>query len=194
MLYLLENGALQRVAHLYIHMSVEGYLWLGFNSAELLSSTCRTANINIAMEDSSPPKFCLNFWGILCILENSASQKVCISMYSRERGWYDWIVPSCWAAHAELRTWLGWIVSSCVSPLQPHLPNATITSSECNNTREFIPIFPYKLFREFLRVQNLVTFSQNQYKITWRKLCFQGLHQWLPIVTIATLESFGAML
>ena len=30
----------------------------------------------------------------------------------------------------------------------------------------FIPIFPYKLFRESLQVQNVVTFSQHQCKIT----------------------------
>ena len=76
MLCLLENGALQRVAHLCIHVSGDGYLWLGFNSAELLSSTCRTVNISVAMVDSLPPKFCLNFWGILYILENSVLQKV----------------------------------------------------------------------------------------------------------------------
>ena len=76
MLYLLENSALQRVAHLCIHMNGDGYLWWGFNSAELLRVTCRTTYINVAMMDSSPPKFCLHFWGTLCIIENSASQKV----------------------------------------------------------------------------------------------------------------------
>ena len=35
MLYILENSALQMVAHLCIHMSVDGYLWSAFNSAEL---------------------------------------------------------------------------------------------------------------------------------------------------------------
>ena len=58
----------------------------------------------------------------------------------------------------------------------------------------FIPLFPYKLFRESLQVENVVTFSQHQCKITWRKLCFQVLHQWLPIITIAILGSFQAML
>ena len=76
MLCLLENGALQRVAHQCIHVSVDGYLWSRFNNAELLSITCRTTNINVAMVDSSPPKFFLNLWGILCILENSALQRV----------------------------------------------------------------------------------------------------------------------
>ena len=35
MLCLFENGALQKVAHLCIHVSGDGYLWSGFNSAEL---------------------------------------------------------------------------------------------------------------------------------------------------------------
>ena len=55
-------------------------------------------------------------------------------------------------------------------------------------------IFPYKLFKESLQVQNVITFFQHQCKITWRKLCFQDLHQWFPIITIATLGSFRAML
>ena len=160
---------------LCIHVSVDGYLWSGCNSAELLSSICRTANISVAMVDSTPLSTCLNFWGILCILENSALQKVaylCIHVSMDDMTRQGSTVWSCWAAYAELRTWLGWTVPSCVSLLQPHLPNATITSSECSKTGEFIPIFPYKLFRESLRVQNLVTFSQHQCKITWRKLCF----------------------
>ena len=41
----LRNGALQKVAHLCIHVSGDGYVWLGFNSAEMLSITCRTASI-----------------------------------------------------------------------------------------------------------------------------------------------------
>ena len=41
-----------------------------------------------------------------------------------------------------------------VSLLQPYLPDATIRSSECSDTGEFIPIFSDKLFREPLRVQN----------------------------------------
>ena len=76
MLYLLENSALQRVTHLCIHVSGDVYLWSGFNSAELLSITSRIVNISVAMMDSSPLKFCLHFRGILCILENSALQKV----------------------------------------------------------------------------------------------------------------------
>ena len=76
MLCLLENGALQSIAHLCIHESGDGYLWSEFNSAELLSITCRTTNISVAMVDSSAPKFCLHFWGILYIIENSALQKV----------------------------------------------------------------------------------------------------------------------
>ena len=36
-----ENGALQRVAYLCIHVSVDGYFWSRLNSVELLSSTCR---------------------------------------------------------------------------------------------------------------------------------------------------------
>ena len=140
MLYLLENSALQRVTHLCIHVSGDGYLWSGFNSAELLSIISRTANISVAMMDSSPPKFCLHFWGILFILENSALQKfayLCFHVSMDDMTEQGSTVPSCWAAHAELRTWLGWIMSSCVSLLQTHLPNATIMSIECSNTREF---------------------------------------------------------
>ena len=162
MLCLLKNCALQRVTHLCIHVSGDGYLWSGINSAELLSITCRTANINIAMVDNLPPKFCLHFWGVLCILENSALQKVaylCIHVSMDVMTKQGSTVPSYWVAHAELRTWLGWTVPSCVSLLQPYLPNATIRSIEYSNTGEFIPIFPYKLFMEPLRVQNLVTFS-----------------------------------
>ena len=123
-----------------------------------------TTNISVARVDSSPPK----------LMHKIFWDALCIHV---------------------LRTWLGWIVPSCVSRLQPHLPNATITSSECSNTREFYPHIPLQTWiRESLRVQNVVTFSQHQCKITWRKLCFHGLHQWLPIITIATLGSFGAML
>ena len=140
MLYLLENGALQRVTHLCIHVSGDGCLWSGFNSAELLSIISRTANISVAMVDNSPSKFCLHFRGILNILENNALQKsayLCIHMSMDDMTEQGSTVPSCWAAHAELRTWLGWIVSSCVSLLQTYLPNATITSTECSNTGEF---------------------------------------------------------
>ena len=140
MLYLLENSALQRVTHLCIHVSGDGYLWSGFNNAELLSITSKTANISVAMMDSSPPKFCLHFQGILCILENSALQKfayLCFHVSMDDMTEQGSTVPSCWAAHAELRTWLGWIMLSCASLLQTHLPNATITSTECSNTREF---------------------------------------------------------
>ena len=145
MLYLLENGALQRVTHLCIHVSGDGYLWSGFNSAELLSIISRTANISVAMVDSSPSKFCLHFRGILNILENNALQKsayLCIHMSMDDMTEQGSTVPSCWAAHAELRTWLGWIVSSCVSLLQTYLPNATITSTECSNIGKFYPHIP----------------------------------------------------
>ena len=124
MLCLLENSALQRVAHLCIHVSGDGYLWLGFNSAELLSTTCRTMNISVAMVDSSPPKFCLHFWAILYIIENNALQKVaymCIQVSMDDMTEQGSTMLSCWVAHIELRTWLGWTVLSCVSLLQPHL-------------------------------------------------------------------------
>ena len=45
-----------------------------------------------------------------------------------------------------------------------------------------------------LQVQDVVTFYQHQCKITRVQLCFQYLHQWLLIITIATLRSCGAML
>ena len=38
------------------------YDWTGFNSAKPLSSTCSTANISIAMVDSSPPKLMHKLW------------------------------------------------------------------------------------------------------------------------------------
>ena len=149
MLCLLKNCALQRVTHLCIHVSGDGYLWSGINSAELLSITCRTANINIAMVDNSPPKFCLHFWGVLCILKNSALQKVaylCIHVSMDAMTKQGSTVLICWAAHVELRTWLGWSVLRCVSLFQTHLPNATITSSECSNTGEFYPHIPLQTF------------------------------------------------
>ena len=152
---------------------------------------------SVAMMDSLPPNICLHFWRVLCILENSALQNVAylfIHVSMDDMTGQGSIVSSCWAAHAELRTWLRRTVPSCVSLFQPHLPNASITSSECSNNREFYPLFPYKLFRESLQVENVVTFSQHQCKITWRKLCFQVLHQWLLIITIAILGSFQAML
>ena len=126
------------------------YDWTGFNSAKLLSSTCSIVNISVAMVDSSLPKFCLNFWGILYILENSALQKVaylCIHVSMDDMTEQGSTVPSYWAAHAELQTWLGWTMSSCVSLLQTHLPNATITSSECSNTGEFYPHIPLQTFQ-----------------------------------------------
>ena len=98
MLCLLENGALQRVAHLCIQVSGDGYLWLGFNSAKLLSIICRATNISVAMVDSSPPKFCLHFWGILRIIENNALQKVaylCIHVSMDDMIEDNSIVPSC---------------------------------------------------------------------------------------------------
>ena len=151
MLCLLKNSALQRVTHLCIHVSGDGYLWSGFNSAELLSITCRTANISVAMVDRSPPKFCLHFWGILYIIENSALQSVaylCIHASMDDITEQGSTMPSCWATHAELRTWLGWIVPSCVSLLQPHLPIVvSVTSSECSNTIEFYPHIPLQTFQ-----------------------------------------------
>ena len=150
MLCLFENGALQRVAHLCIHVSGDGYLWSGINSAELLSFTCRTANISAAIANSSPPKFYLHFWGVLCILENSALQKVaylCIHVSMDAMTKQGSTVLSCWAAHAKLRTWLGWSVPRCVSLLQTHLPNAIITSNECSNTGEFYPYIPLQTFQ-----------------------------------------------
>ena len=110
MLCLLKNGALQRVAHLCIHVSGDGYLWSRFNSAELLNITCRTANISVAMVDKSPPKFCLHFWGILRIIENSALQKVaylCIHASMDDMTEQGLTVSSCWAAHVELFTIFG---------------------------------------------------------------------------------------
>ena len=38
------------------------YDWTGFNSAKLLSSTCSTANISVAMVDDSPPKLMHKLW------------------------------------------------------------------------------------------------------------------------------------
>ena len=150
MLCLFKNSALQRVAHLFIHMSGDGYLWSGFNSAELLSIICRTANISVAMVDRSLPKFCLHFWGILCIIENSALQKVaylCIHASMDDMTEHGSTVPSCWAAYAELRTWLGWTVPSCVRLFQPYLPIVvSVTSSKCSNTGEFYPHIPLQTF------------------------------------------------
>ena len=110
MLCLIENGALQRVAHLCIYVSGDGYLWSGFNSAELLRITYKIVNINVVMVDSSPPIFCLHFWGILYIIENNALQKVvylCIHVSMNDMIEQGSTVLSCWAAHAELWTWLG---------------------------------------------------------------------------------------
>ena len=98
MLCLLKNGALKRVAHLCIYVSGDGDLWSGFNSAKLLSITCRIANISVAMVDRSPPKFCLHFWGILRIIENSALQKVaylCIHASMDDMTEQGSTMPSC---------------------------------------------------------------------------------------------------
>ena len=169
-----------------------------YSREELLSSTCSTANISVAMVDRSPPKFCLHFWGILHIIENNALHKVaylCIHASMDDMTEQGSIVPSCWAAHAELRTWLGWTMPSYVNLLQPHLPIVvSVTSSDCSNTGEFYPHIPLQNFSECLRVQDVVTFYQHQCKITWVQLCFQCLHQWLLIITIATLRSYRAML
>ena len=178
MLCLLENGALQRVAHLCIHVSGDGYLWSGFNSAELLSITCRTTNISVAMVGSSPPKFCLHFWK-QCIA------KGCISLYSREHGWYDWTgFNSVELLSSTYRTTnMTWLNSAeLCQPSPTSLDHCIVLRSASVATLEsFIPIFPYKLFSESLQVQDVVTFSQHQCKITRVQLCFQGLHQWLPI-------------
>ena len=141
----IANGCTSMYSHEW-----DGYLWSGFDNAKLLSSTCRTTNISVAMVDNSPPKFCLNFWRILYILENSALQKVaylCIHVSMDDMTEQSSIVLSCWATHVELQIELGWIVPGCVSLLQPHLPNATIMSSECSNTGEFYPHIPLQTFQ-----------------------------------------------
>ena len=194
MLCLLKNCALQRVTHLCIHVSGDGYLWSRFNNAELLSITCRTANISVAMVDSSPPKFCLHFWGVLCILENYALH-ICVFMWA----WMLWLnrVQQYWAIEQHMQNCEHDLDDQCrdVLAFSKHTCQMLLLRAVSVATLEsFILIFPYKLFRESLRVQNVVTFFQHQCKITWRKLCFQGLHQWLLIITIATLGGFGAML
>ena len=132
-LYLLKNSALQRVAHLCIHVSGDGYLWSGFNNVELLSITCRTVNIIVAMVDKSPLKFCLHFWGILRIIKNNALQN---------------FAYLCIHVSMDDMTEQGSIVLSCVSLLQPHLPIVvSVTSSECSNTGEFYPYIPLQTFQ-----------------------------------------------
>ena len=138
-----------------LHICV--FTWVGMGTCgqgstvpRCWASHAELHQLSVAMMDSSPPKFCLHFWGILCILENSALQNVAylfihVSMDDMtEQGS---IMPSCWAAHAKLWTWLCWTVSSCVSFLQPHLPNDSITSNECSNTREFYPHIPLQTFQ-----------------------------------------------
>ena len=105
----------------------------------------------VVMMESSTPKFCLHFWRILCILENSALQNVAylfihVSMDDMT-GQGSIVEYTSLAAHAELRTWLHWTVPSCVSLLQPHLPNASIMSSECSNSREFYPPISLQTFQ-----------------------------------------------
>ena len=45
-----------KMMHTVYWRACRWYDWIGFNSAKLLSSTCNTANINVAMVDSSLPK------------------------------------------------------------------------------------------------------------------------------------------
>ena len=62
-------------------------------------------------------------------------------------------------------------------------------------TLESLSLYSLTNFSESLcEYKILVTFSQHQCKITRVQLCFQGLHQWLLIITIATLGSCEAML
>ena len=151
MLCLFENGALQRVAHMCIQVSGDGYVWSGFNSFEMLSITCRTTSIKCSNDGQLTPKICLHFRGVFCILENSALQNVAylfihVSMDDMT-GQGSIVEYTSWAAHAELRTWLRRTVPSCVSLLQPHLPNASIMSSECSNSREFYPPISLQTFQ-----------------------------------------------
>ena len=104
---------------------------------------------SVAMMDSLPPKICLHFWRVLCILENSALQNVAYLFIhvSMDDMTGQGSIVSSWAAHAELRTWLRRTVPSCVSLFQPHLPNASIMSSECSNSREFYPPVSLQTFQ-----------------------------------------------
>ena len=81
MLCILENGALQRVTYLCIHVSVDGYLWSGFNSAEHdLAEQCRAVLafsnltcqmlllgvVSVATLESLSPYSLTKFSGSLC--------------------------------------------------------------------------------------------------------------------------------
>ena len=152
MLCLFENGALQRVAH----MSTLVWVGMGTCGQGSIVSRCWVSHAelhqsSVAMMDSLPQKICLHFRGVLCILENSALQNVAylfihVSMDDMT-GQGSIVEYTSWAAHAELRTWLRRTVPSCVSLLQPHLPNASIMSSECSNSREFYPPVSLQTFQ-----------------------------------------------
>ena len=138
-----------------LHICVFTWVGIGTCGQGSTMSSCWASHAklhqsSVAIMDSSPPKFCLHFWEILCILKNSALQKVaylCIHVIMDDMTEQGSIVSSCWAAHAELRTWLGWTVPSYVSLLQPYLPNAIITSSECSNIGEFYLYIPLQTFQ-----------------------------------------------
>ena len=63
------------------------YDWTRFNSAKLLSNTCSTANISVAMVDSSPLKLMHKIFKDALPPQNRCTTKGSTFVYSRECGW-----------------------------------------------------------------------------------------------------------
>ena len=111
---------------LCFHVSVDGYLWLGFNNVEVAYLfTWRLFSIPVLhltwLDETvlSCVKCIINFSGMLCILENVALQNIakwCISVYWHVCRWYDctgftWKLFPTPMLHL---TWLDETMPSCV--------------------------------------------------------------------------------
>ena len=80
------------------------YDWTWFNSTKLLSSTCSTANISVAMVDNSPPKLMHKLFKDVLPPRKWCIAKGCTSVYSREYGWVLVVkVQQCWAVEQHMQ-------------------------------------------------------------------------------------------
>ena len=175
-----------------LHICV--FTWVGIGTcgqgSTVLSCWASHAELRTSVQQwrtAHPQNFAYTFEGSSASLKTVHCKRLHICVFTW--AWMLWLnrVQQCWAIEQHMQNCEHDLANQCRDVL-------AFSKLTYQMLESFILIFPYKLFRESLRVQNVIKFFQHQCKITWRKLCFRDLHQWFPIITIATLGSFGAML
>ena len=112
MLYILENGALQKDAYLCIDVRVCDMTGQGSTVHKLLSSTCSIANINVAMVDNSPLKLMHKLWKDALCFHVSVDGYFWLGFNNVEVAYlFTWRLFSIPVLHL---TWLDETVLSCV--------------------------------------------------------------------------------